>query len=110
MNKTSLLKGHLEMCVLSILKKQKSYGYEIMKELEKYDLKLKGVSSIYPILTKLKEQQWVDVSSQITESGKARIYYTINPQGEKYLEMIIKDWQELQNNIRDLLTNNEEGL
>ncbi|PAF36301.1 PadR family transcriptional regulator [Terribacillus saccharophilus] len=81
MNKTSLLKGHLEMCVLSILKKKKSYGYEIMKELEKYDLKLKGVSSIYPILNKLKEQQWVVVSSEITDSGKARIYYTINHQG-----------------------------
>ncbi|MFP7494521.1 PadR family transcriptional regulator [Terribacillus saccharophilus] len=108
MNKTSLLKGHLEMCVLSILKKQKSYGYEIMKELEKYDLKLKGVSSIYPILTKLKEQQWVDTSSEITDSGKARIYYTINLQGEEYLKKIIKDWQELQNNIKALLTNNEE--
>lgn len=110
MNKTSLLKGHLEMCVLSILKKKKSYGYEIMKELEKYDLKLKGVSSIYPILTKLKEQQWVDVSSEITDSGKARIYYTINHHGEKHLQRIIGEWQELQTNIRALLTNNEEGL
>lgn len=32
MDKTSLIKGHLEMCVLSILSKKKSYGYEIMKE------------------------------------------------------------------------------
>lgn len=34
MDRTSLIKGHLEMCVLSILSKKKSYGYEIMKELE----------------------------------------------------------------------------
>lgn len=54
MDKTSLIKGHLEMCVLSILSKKKSYGYEIMKELEVHNLKLKGVGSIYPILTKLK--------------------------------------------------------
>ncbi|QXE02334.1 PadR family transcriptional regulator [Terribacillus sp. DMT04] len=110
MNKTSLLKGHLEMCVLSILKKHKSYGYEIMKELEKYDLKLKGVSSIYPILTKLKDQRWVDVSSEITDSGKARIYYTINHQGEKHLENIMKEWKELQTNIKALLIYNEEEL
>ena len=31
MNRTSLIKGHLEMCVLSIFVKKKSYGYEIMK-------------------------------------------------------------------------------
>ena len=48
MDRTSLIKGHLEMCVLSILSKKKSYGYEIMKELEVYNLKLKRSRKYLP--------------------------------------------------------------
>ncbi|MEH6944590.1 PadR family transcriptional regulator [Bacillus sp. JJ722] len=107
MDRTSLIKGHLEMCVLSILSKGKSYGYEIMKELEKHNLKLKGVGSIYPILTKLKDQEWVDTSREMTESGKVRVYYEINEKGKLYLQIKINEWLELQKDIKSLL---QEGL
>ena len=40
MDRTSLIKGHLEMCIIYFVEK-KSYGYEIMKELEINNLKLK---------------------------------------------------------------------
>ncbi|MBA4536059.1 PadR family transcriptional regulator [Bacillus aquiflavi] len=103
MERTSLIKGHLEMCVLSILSRGKSYGYEMMKELEKYNLKLKGVGSIYPILTKLKDQGWVHTYREVTNNGKMRVYYEINEKGELYLQKKINEWLELQNDIKSLL-------
>lgn len=103
MNRTSLIKGHLEMCVLSILSKEKSYGYEIMKKLEEHNLKLKGVGSIYPILTKLKNQEWVDTYREMTETGKVRVYYEINEKGEVYLQKKINEWLVLQQDIKSLL-------
>ncbi|WP_062745315.1 PadR family transcriptional regulator [Shouchella tritolerans] len=109
MDRTSLIKGHLEMCVLSILSKEKSYGYEIMKELEKYNLKLKGVGSIYPILTKLKDQEWVDTYRELTDNGKVRVYYEINEKGRKYLRKKINEWLELQQDIKSLLQSGLEG-
>ncbi|WP_460014871.1 PadR family transcriptional regulator [Lysinibacillus sp. CTST325] len=109
MDRTSLIKGHLEMCVLSILSKKKSYGYEIMKELEKYNLKLKGVGSIYPILTKLKDQEWVDTYREMTENGKVRVYYEINEKGEVYLQRKINEWLELQQDIKSLLQSGLKG-
>jgi PadR family transcriptional regulator, regulatory protein PadR len=109
MDRTSLIKGHLEMCVLSILSKEKSYGYEIMKKLEKHNLKLKGVGSIYPILTKLKDQDWVDTYREITESGKVRVYYEINKKGEMYLQKKINEWLELQQDIKSLLQSGLKG-
>lgn len=109
MDRTSLIKGHLEMCVLSILSKEKSYGYEIMKELEKYNLKLKGVGSIYPILTKLKDQEWVDTYRELTDNGKVRVYYEINGKGRKYLQKKINEWLELQQDIKSLLQSGLEG-
>ncbi|WP_205167949.1 PadR family transcriptional regulator [Bacillus pakistanensis] len=109
MDRTSLIKGHLEMCVLSILSKKKSYGYEIMKELETHNLKLKGVGSIYPILTKLKDQEWVNTYREMTESGKVRVYYKINEKGKRFLEKKIVEWLELQNDIKSLLETNQKG-
>ncbi|MED4531184.1 PadR family transcriptional regulator [Metabacillus fastidiosus] len=103
MDRTSLIKGHLEMCVLSILSRGKSYGYEIMKELEKYNLKLKGVGSIYPILTKLKDQEWVHTYQEISENGKARVYYEINEKGKLYLQKKVEEWLKLQQDIKSLL-------
>lgn len=109
MDRTSLIKGHLEMCVLSILSKKKSYGYEIMKELEKHNLKLKGVGSIYPILTKLKDQEWVDTYREMTDNGKVRVYYEINEKGEIYLQKKINEWLALQQDIKSLLQSGLKG-
>ena len=89
------------MCIIYFVKK-KSYGYEIMKELEVHNLKLKGVGSIYPILTKLKIQEWVN-TYQVTDSGKVRIYYEINENGKIRLEKKINEWLELQSDIQTLL-------
>jgi PadR family transcriptional regulator, regulatory protein PadR len=109
MDRTSLIKGHLEMCVLSILSQKKSYGYEIMKELEKHNLKLKGVGSIYPILTKLKDQEWVDTYREMTDNGKVRVYYEINEKGEVYFQKKINEWLELQQDIKSLLQSGLKG-
>ncbi|UNK18968.1 PadR family transcriptional regulator [Paenibacillus sp. N3/727] len=109
MDRTSLIKGHLEMCVLSILSNGKSYGYEIMKELEEHNLRLKGVGSIYPILTKLKDQDWVNTYREMTESGKVRVYYEINEQGRLHLQRKINEWLELQKDLKSLLQNSLKG-
>lgn len=97
------------MCVLGILTREKSYGYEIMKELEKHNLKLKGVGSIYPILNKLKDYEWVNTHQEITESGKVRIYYEINERGKLQLQRKIEEWLELQEDIKSLLGSNVKG-
>ncbi|WP_449536527.1 PadR family transcriptional regulator [Ferdinandcohnia sp. Marseille-Q9671] len=110
MERTSLIKGHLEMCVLAILSKKKSYGYEIMKELEKHNLKLKGVGSIYPILTKLNDQEWVHISRELMENGKVRVYYEINENGQLALMSKIEEWLHVQKDIKSLLIDNVEEV
>lgn len=96
------------MCIIYFVKKE-SYGYEIMKELEVHNLKLKGVGSIYPILTKLKIQEWVNTYQEVTDSGKVRIYYEINENGKIRLEKKINEWLELQSDIQTLLKSGLKG-
>lgn len=111
MDRTSLLKGHIEICVLAILLSGRSYGYEIMNELEKYNLKLKGVGSIYPVLTKLKEAGWVNTQREISKNGKMRVYYAINDEGEAFLHNKVREWLALQKDIQALLSDHfKEGI
>lgn len=96
------------MCIIYFVEK-KSYGYEIMKELEIKQFKIEGVGSIYPILTKLKNQEWVNTYQEVTDSGKVRIYYEINENGKIRLEKKINEWLELQLDIQTLLKSGLKG-
>ncbi|MGW5982719.1 PadR family transcriptional regulator [Bacillus mycoides] len=110
MDRITIIKGSLEICVLSILYKKRSYGYEIMKELEKYNIKLKGLGSIYPILTRIKEKQLVNVTKEFGIDERPRIYYELNEKGIQFLKQEIKQWYEIQHDIHTLLTDNAMDL
>ncbi|MBD1379500.1 PadR family transcriptional regulator [Metabacillus arenae] len=110
MDRITIIKGSLEICVLSILYKKRSYGYEIMKELEQFDIKLKGVGSIYPILTRIKEKKLVNVKKEFADDERPRIYYELNEKGIEFLKQELKEWYAIQHDIHSLLTNNAKNL
>jgi PadR family transcriptional regulator, regulatory protein PadR len=110
MDRITIIKGSLEICVLSILYKKRSYGYEIMKELEQFNIKLKGVGSIYPILTRIKEKKLVNVSKEFGDDARPRIYYELNEIGVQFLRRELNEWFEIQEDIQSLLMNNACNL
>ncbi|AND38334.1 MULTISPECIES: PadR family transcriptional regulator [Cytobacillus] len=110
MDRITIIKGSLEICVLSILYKKRSYGYEIMKELEQFNIKLKGVGSIYPILTRIKEKQLVNVYKEFGDDERPRIYYELNDLGVEFLRRELNEWFEIQHDIQALLAKNASNL
>ncbi|MGD6893789.1 PadR family transcriptional regulator [Bacillus infantis] len=110
MDRITIVKGSLEICVLSILYKKRSYGYEIMKELERFNIKLKGVGSIYPILTRIKEKKLVNVSKEYGDDERPRIYYELNDIGVQFLKQELNEWFIIQHDIQSLLAKNAGNL
>ncbi|WP_096439332.1 PadR family transcriptional regulator [Alteribacter populi] len=110
MDRMTTIKGSLEVCVLSILYKKRSYGYEIMKELEKFNIKLKGVGSIYPILTRIKEKNLVNVMKEFAEDERPRVYYELNEEGINFLRSEMKEWYDIQHDIHSLLSQKASDL
>jgi PadR family transcriptional regulator, regulatory protein PadR len=110
MDRMTTIKGSLEVCVLSILYKKRNYGYEIMKELERFDIKLKGVGSIYPILTRIKEKNLVNVKKEFGDDERPRIYYELNESGVQFLKEEIREWYSIQHDINSLITQNAMDL
>ena len=87
-----LKKGVLDVCVLTAIKNEDSYGYKIIKDLKPV-LEL-SESTLYTILKRLEEAKMLIVRSSEFE-GRLRKYYHITPTGLKRIEDFKNEWKEL---------------
>ena len=94
-----LKKGLLEVCVLVSLKKEESYGYKIISDLE-------GIieiseSTLYPILKRLEAGGFVTTRTA-EYSGRLRRYYKITSLGLKKLVSGREDFLEINTIYRKM--------
>ena len=87
-----LKRGVLDVCVLSVIKDEDSYGYKIIKDLRPV-LEL-SESTLYTILKRLEESYMLIVRSTEFE-GRLRKYYRITNLGLKRIEDFKNEWKEL---------------
>lgn len=100
MNK-ELKKGVLDICVLSYIKKNDRYGYQIVKELEdRFNVK---ESTIYPILKRLHRDKLLKTYLKESTNGPARKYHSITQDGEIQLEKLLKEWNDFVAEVMDYL-------
>ena len=64
-DESQLLKGILEGCVLSIISRGETYGYEILVVLEKYGFKDIYEGTLYPILTRMEKKNLINLHSMV---------------------------------------------
>jgi PadR family transcriptional regulator PadR len=74
-----LKKGLLEVCVLSAIKKEESYGYKIISDLAPY-VEI-SESTLYPILRRL-EQSGAVKTRCVEFNGRLRRYFSITEIGK----------------------------
>lgn len=99
--KSQMRKGVLEYCILLILKHQEAYASDIIKTLQEINL-IVVEGTLYPMLTRLKNDnllsyQWVE-----STQGPPRKYYTITEQGNGFLLELEKLWNEINVSIEKL--------
>lgn len=99
--KTQLKKGALEMCVLAILARRDSYGYEIVAQLaDGLDM---SEGTIYPLMRRLQNENWVSTYLVESESGPSRKYYKLEPAGREQLVQMRRDWQTFADEVNKIL-------
>ena len=86
-----LKKGLLEVCVLAVLTKEDSYGYQIIKDVS--SVVEISESTLYPILKRLEAEQSVSVYS-VEHNSRLRRYYKITESGRKKIDDFLLEWQE----------------
>lgn len=103
-------KGVLELCVLSLLRQQDRYGYEISEFLSQHIDIADG--TVYPLLRKLKADGLVTTYLQEESGGPPRKYYKLTQLGEDVYNMDRAEYLRFADTVRELLKEDdtdEEG-
>lgn len=86
-------KGLLEVCILAVISKQDSYGYQIIKDVS-VCVEI-SESTLYPILKRLEASGCLTTYS-IAHNSRLRKYYRITNIGRQHIYDFLAGWNELE--------------
>jgi PadR family transcriptional regulator PadR len=92
--KSQMRKGLLEYCILSIISRSEAYASDILETLKNAEL-LVVEGTLYPLLTRMKNEGLLSYRWQESTGGPPRKYYTLTPEGEELLAQLHEEWQSI---------------
>jgi len=99
---TEMLKGTLEGIVLAILSARAAYGYEITARLREQGFSDIAEGTVYALLVRFEQKHLVDVEKIPSEKGPPRKVYSLNAQGQEYLDEFWRTWRFLAEQLDEL--------
>ena len=99
--KAQMRKGILEYCILSILAKEDSYAPRIISELKAAEM-IVVEGTLYPILTRQKNQGLLTYRWEESPQGPPRKYYSLPPEGREALAQLDSSWDTLVAQIENI--------
>ncbi|GAA3407254.1 PadR family transcriptional regulator [Paenibacillus hodogayensis] len=92
---TQMLKGILEGCLLAVIARGETYGYEMIEKLEQFGFTMVSEGSIYPVLIRLQKEGFVSTVMKASPNGPKRKYYSITDAGLADLQDFQEKWHNL---------------
>lgn len=100
---SQLRRGVLEFCILALIEQEPRYGYEIVTRLSEAPQLAAGEGTIYPLLRRLKKDNWVETFWVESAAGPPRQYYKLTPLGQESLGAMRREWQELVSAVQSFV-------
>ena len=92
-NLNEMLKGILEGCVLEIISRRETYGYEITRRLNEMGFTDVVEGTVYTILIRLEKNGLVNVVKKPSDIGPPRKFFTLNEAGRRELAQFWARWE-----------------
>lgn len=108
-DKSQLMRGTLEGCILKIISEKTTYGYEILLSLKVNGFNDISEGTIYPLLLRLEKQGSITSKLMPSPLGPKRKYYSITDSGIRYLSSFINSWLEISQTADAILGLNSAG-
>lgn len=99
--KAQMRKGFLEMITLLIISKGEAYPSDILKTLKENHL-IVVEGTMYPLLTRMKNSNFLGYNWKESVSGPPRKYYYITDEGRNFLNELIEDWKSLNKVVKSV--------
>jgi PadR family transcriptional regulator, regulatory protein PadR len=97
------LRGVLELCVLGLLARSESYGYELTRSLEAAGLGQIQGGTLYPALLRLQRTGLITAMWREGGAGPARKYYQMTEAGGDVLRRSAADWAVFTGGVGSIL-------
>jgi len=99
---TQLRKGLLELAILNVLGSGPLYGYDIVRRLGDVDSLVITEGTVYPILSRLRNEDYVETYIEESSSGPPRKYYRLTTRGREELRRMNQHWARLHEALGSL--------
>lgn len=101
-NLTEMLKGVLEGCVLEIISRKETYGYEITRRLNALGFTDVVDGTVYTILVRLEKSDLVEIIKKPSDIGPPRKFFVLNDAGREELRKFWEKWEFVASRINGL--------
>ena len=102
--KSQMRKGMLEYCIMLLLHKEPAYASDIIQKLKEAKL-IVVEGTLYPLLTRLKNDDLLGYEWIESTQGPPRKYYRLTSRGEIFLQELEQAWQELNETVEHIRHN-----
>jgi PadR family transcriptional regulator PadR len=109
-DRSQLLKGVLDLAVLSVLSAQDGYGYDVVRRLRHHGLTDVAEASVYGTLRRLFATGLLTSYVVPSEEGPHRKYYGMTPVGHEWLIDLRNQWGEFRTIIDSLADTDNKGI
>ena len=106
--KAQMRKGVLEYCILSIIAEKEVYASDIISQLKEAEL-IVVEGTLYPLLTRLKNDKLLSYRWEESKAGPPRKYYAISTEGKEFISELDKSWENLVESVNQIAGINQES-
>lgn len=99
---SQMRKGVLEFCILSVIRQGEVYPSDIVDKMKAANLNI-FEGTLYPLLTRLKNAEYLTYRWVESNSGPPRKYFVMTEKGLAFYAELEKTWKELADAV-ELLT------
>ncbi len=92
--KAQMRKGVLEYCILSVLSKHDCYASDVISMMKESKI-IVVEGTLYPLLTRLKNDGMLSYRWEESTQGPPRKYYKLTDDGNKFLKELHQSWDDL---------------
>lgn len=103
MNPTQVLKGLLDTAVLGALREERTYGYDLVRQLRDQGFAFIADAPVYGTLRRLYRSGFLTSEIVDSEAGPPRKYYSLNEAGATQLERSVETWKDITQTMSRIL-------
>ena len=100
-------KGVLEFCILSIVNENDAYTSDLIERLKSAHL-IVVEGTLYPLLTRLKNQGYLTYYWEESKSGPPRKYFKITESGILFLQELRENWLDFVSSVNTIIQANNK--